>query len=77
MDEKIVKPKYLTPSFQCHLVVKFRYFLPPLSPDTTKHIKFLVSDEDYILQFAPPFNRLELLQAQSYPNAISNHVQQL
>ncbi|RVX00122.1 Decapping nuclease DXO-like, chloroplastic [Vitis vinifera] len=34
-------------------------------------------NEDYILQFAPPFTRLELLQAQSCPDAISNHVQQL
>ncbi|KAG8663149.1 NAD-capped RNA hydrolase DXO1 isoform X1 [Manihot esculenta] len=34
-------------------------------------------NEDYILQFAPPFNRLELLQAQSCPDAITNHVMQL
>ncbi|KAI4338439.1 hypothetical protein MLD38_023499 [Melastoma candidum] len=34
-------------------------------------------NEDYILQFAPPFNRLELLQAQSCPDAIANHVLQL
>ncbi|XP_016708532.1 CBL-interacting serine/threonine-protein kinase 21 isoform X2 [Gossypium hirsutum] len=33
-------------------------------------------NEDYILQFAPPFNRLELLQAQSCPDAITNHVEQ-
>lgn len=39
-------------------------------------ISFLASDEDYILQFAPPFNRLELLQAQSCPDAITNHVEQ-
>ncbi|XP_043687100.1 NAD-capped RNA hydrolase DXO1-like [Telopea speciosissima] len=31
-------------------------------------------NEDYILQFAPPFNRLELLQAQSCPDVITNHV---
>lgn len=30
--------------------------------------------EDYILQFAPPFNRLELLQAQSCPDAITSHL---
>ncbi|XP_057762806.1 NAD-capped RNA hydrolase DXO1 [Arachis stenosperma] len=29
---------------------------------------------DYILQFAPPFNRLELLQAQSCPDAITSHL---
>ncbi|KAL6178473.1 hypothetical protein ACLB2K_049991 [Fragaria x ananassa] len=34
-------------------------------------------NEDYILQFAPPFQRLELLQAQSCPEAITNHVEQL
>ncbi|XP_010053552.2 NAD-capped RNA hydrolase DXO1 [Eucalyptus grandis] len=34
-------------------------------------------NEDYILQFAPPFNRLELLQANSCPDAITNHVTQL
>ncbi|KAL5817470.1 hypothetical protein ACOSQ3_025848 [Xanthoceras sorbifolium] len=34
-------------------------------------------NEDYILQFAAPFTRLELLQAQSCPDAITNHVQQL
>ncbi|XWS62065.1 hypothetical protein CRYUN_Cryun07bG0178900 [Craigia yunnanensis] len=33
-------------------------------------------NEDYILQFAPPFNRLELLQAQCCPDAITNHVEQ-
>ncbi len=31
------------------------------------------SDEDYILQFAQPFNRLELLQAHSCPEEITNH----
>ncbi|KAF8412484.1 hypothetical protein HHK36_000449 [Tetracentron sinense] len=34
-------------------------------------------NEDYILQFAPPFNRLELLQAQSCPDVITSHVEQL
>uniref|UniRef100_A0A0D9WG52 Decapping nuclease n=1 Tax=Leersia perrieri TaxID=77586 RepID=A0A0D9WG52_9ORYZ len=35
-------------------------------------------DEDYILQFAQPFNRLELLRAQSpCPDAITQHVEQL
>ncbi|CAI0374269.1 unnamed protein product [Linum tenue] len=34
-------------------------------------------NEDYILQFAHPFMRLELLQAQSCPEAITNHVSQL
>ncbi|KAK4489181.1 hypothetical protein RD792_004975 [Penstemon davidsonii] len=34
-------------------------------------------NEDYILQFAPPFQRLELLQAQSCPDEITNHIQQL
>ncbi|KAF5735457.1 decapping nuclease DXO chloroplastic [Tripterygium wilfordii] len=34
-------------------------------------------DEDYILQFAPPSNRLELLQAQSCPDVIADHVEQL
>ncbi|XP_009594860.1 NAD-capped RNA hydrolase DXO1-like [Nicotiana tabacum] len=34
-------------------------------------------NEDYILQFAPPSARLELLQAQSCPDAITDHVQQL
>ncbi|KAF3669635.1 Decapping nuclease DXO -like protein, chloroplastic [Capsicum baccatum] len=34
-------------------------------------------NEDYILQFAHPFMRLELLQAQSCPDAITDHVQQL
>ncbi|XP_039052251.1 NAD-capped RNA hydrolase DXO1-like [Hibiscus syriacus] len=33
-------------------------------------------NEDYILQFAPSFNRLELLQAQSCPDAITNQVEQ-
>jgi RAT1-interacting protein len=31
-------------------------------------------NEDYILQFVHPFMRLELLQAQSCPDAITNHV---
>ncbi|KAK6947492.1 RAI1-like [Dillenia turbinata] len=30
-------------------------------------------NEDYILQFAPPFGRLELLQANSCPDAITSH----
>ncbi|KAI4327206.1 hypothetical protein L6164_019694 [Bauhinia variegata] len=34
-------------------------------------------NEDYILQFAPPFTRLELLQAQSCPNAITSHLELL
>ncbi|KAB1215710.1 hypothetical protein CJ030_MR4G004748 [Morella rubra] len=34
-------------------------------------------NEDYILQFAPPFTRLELLQAQSCPEAVTKHVEQL
>ncbi|XP_042020926.1 NAD-capped RNA hydrolase DXO1-like [Salvia splendens] len=34
-------------------------------------------NEDYILQFAHPFTRLELLQAQTCPNSITEHVQQL
>ncbi|QCD91498.1 decapping nuclease DXO homolog, chloroplastic-like [Vigna unguiculata] len=34
-------------------------------------------DEDYILQFAPPFNRLELLQAQSCPDVITSHLELL
>ncbi|KAL6548047.1 NAD-capped RNA hydrolase dxo1 [Orobanche hederae] len=34
-------------------------------------------NEDYTLQFVPPFSRLELLQAQSCPEAITNHVEQL
>ncbi|GKU95655.1 hypothetical protein SLEP1_g8986 [Rubroshorea leprosula] len=33
-------------------------------------------NEGYILQFAPSFIRLELLQAQSCPDAITNHVEQ-
>ncbi|CAJ1928779.1 unnamed protein product [Sphenostylis stenocarpa] len=33
--------------------------------------------EDYILQFAPPFNRLELLQAQSCPDVITSHLELL
>nr|XP_043630974.1 NAD-capped RNA hydrolase DXO1 [Erigeron canadensis] len=35
------------------------------------------NDKDYILQFAPPFTRLELLHAQSCPQEITDHVQQL
>ncbi|XP_004511747.1 NAD-capped RNA hydrolase DXO1 isoform X1 [Cicer arietinum] len=31
-------------------------------------------NEDYILQFAPPFHRLELLQAQSCPDVITSHL---
>ncbi|XP_073120895.1 NAD-capped RNA hydrolase DXO1 [Henckelia pumila] len=34
-------------------------------------------NEDYVLQFAAPFTRLELLQAQSCPDVIANHVEQL
>ncbi|KAH7514313.1 hypothetical protein FEM48_Zijuj11G0075700 [Ziziphus jujuba var. spinosa] len=34
-------------------------------------------NEDYILQFAHPFTRLELLHAQCCPEAITNHVEQL
>ncbi|XP_061343932.1 NAD-capped RNA hydrolase DXO1 isoform X2 [Gastrolobium bilobum] len=34
-------------------------------------------NEDYILQFAPPSNRLELLQAQSCPDAITSHLELL
>ncbi|KAL1568948.1 NAD-capped RNA hydrolase dxo1 [Salvia divinorum] len=34
-------------------------------------------NEDYILQFAHPFTRLELLQAQTCPDSITEHVQQL
>ncbi|CAN4127729.1 unnamed protein product [Withania somnifera] len=34
-------------------------------------------NEDYILQFTPHSTRLELLQAQSCPNAITDHVQLL
>ncbi|XP_044485825.1 NAD-capped RNA hydrolase DXO1 [Mangifera indica] len=34
-------------------------------------------NEDYILQFAPPFNRLELLQAHSCPEEITKHVEEL
>ncbi|WJX60529.1 NAD-capped RNA hydrolase dxo1 [Trifolium repens] len=34
-------------------------------------------NEDYILQFAPPFNRLELLQAQSCPDVITSHLELL
>ncbi|CAO2819414.1 unnamed protein product [Amaranthus hypochondriacus] len=33
--------------------------------------------EDYLLQFAPPFNRLELLQANSCPDVITYHLEQL
>lgn len=35
------------------------------------------SDEDYILQFAPPYTRLELLQAQSCPAVITSHLELL
>jgi hypothetical protein len=41
---------------------------------------FLLSltDEDYILQFAHPFQRLELLRAQSpCPETITRHVEEL
>ncbi|KAF7828497.1 decapping nuclease DXO-like protein, chloroplastic [Senna tora] len=31
-------------------------------------------NEDYTLQFAPPYTRLELLQAQSCPDAITSHL---
>lgn len=34
-------------------------------------------NEDYILQFVAPFMRLELLQAQSCPDVITEHVKQL
>lgn len=34
-------------------------------------------NEDYILQFVHPFTRLELLRAQSCPDAITQHVEQL
>ncbi|CAJ2645911.1 unnamed protein product [Trifolium pratense] len=34
-------------------------------------------NQDYILQFAPPFNRLELLQAQSCPDVITSHLELL
>ncbi|GER50574.1 glycine-rich protein [Striga asiatica] len=34
-------------------------------------------NEDYILKFSPPFNRLELLQAQSCPDMIMAHVEKL
>ncbi|XXG68270.1 hypothetical protein AAC387_Pa06g1391 [Persea americana] len=34
-------------------------------------------NEDYILQFGPPFYRLELLQAPSCPDVITSHVEQL
>ncbi|QCD91497.1 RAT1-interacting protein [Vigna unguiculata] len=34
-------------------------------------------DEDYILRFARPFNRLELLQAQSCPDVITSHLELL
>ncbi|XP_047306686.1 NAD-capped RNA hydrolase DXO1-like [Impatiens glandulifera] len=36
-------------------------------------------NEDYILQFGPPFNNLQLVKAPTHscPNQISNHVQQL
>lgn len=41
------------------------------------NVCLLVSDEDYILQFAPPFNRLELLQAHSCPDVITSHLELL
>ncbi|GAB2270289.1 NAD-capped RNA hydrolase dxo1 [Dionaea muscipula] len=34
-------------------------------------------NEDYILRFGPPFARLELLQAQSCPDVITYHLEQL
>ncbi|KAF3448214.1 hypothetical protein FNV43_RR08927 [Rhamnella rubrinervis] len=34
-------------------------------------------NEDYVLQFAHPFIRLELLRAHSCPDAITNHIEQL
>ncbi|KAH7668625.1 RAT1-interacting protein [Dioscorea alata] len=34
-------------------------------------------NEDYILQFVQPFNRLELLRANSCPGVITDHVEQL
>ncbi|PKU80357.1 Decapping nuclease Dom3z like, chloroplastic [Dendrobium catenatum] len=34
-------------------------------------------NEDYILQFVHPYNRLELLRAQTSPEAINKHVEQL
>ncbi|XP_042375995.1 NAD-capped RNA hydrolase DXO1-like [Zingiber officinale] len=34
-------------------------------------------NEDYILQFLPPFHRLELLRAESCPDAITDHVEQI
>lgn len=37
----------------------------------------MVADEDYILQFAPPSQRLELLQANSCPEVITDHIGQL
>lgn len=40
-------------------------------------VHFLVSDEDYTLQFAPPFHRLEFLQAQSCPDVITSHLELL
>lgn len=36
----------------------------------------MISDEDYILQFGPPYYRLELLQAPSCPDVITSHVEQ-
>lgn len=44
---------------------------------TLLNLLFGIADEDYILQFAAPFTRLELLQAQSCPQEITDHVQQL
>ncbi|KAI0493960.1 hypothetical protein KFK09_024090 [Dendrobium nobile] len=34
-------------------------------------------NEDYILQFVHPYNRLELLRAQTSPEAVNKHVEQL
>ncbi|KAI5408278.1 hypothetical protein KIW84_054197 [Lathyrus oleraceus] len=34
-------------------------------------------NEDYTLQFAPPFHRLELLQTQSCPDVITSHLELL
>lgn len=40
-------------------------------------IFYLIVGEDYILQFMPPFHRLELLRGQSCPDAITRHVELL
>uniref|UniRef100_A0A0D6R8D2 Decapping nuclease n=1 Tax=Araucaria cunninghamii TaxID=56994 RepID=A0A0D6R8D2_ARACU len=34
-------------------------------------------DQDYVLQFVPSANRIELLQSNSCPNLITSHVDQL